>query len=234
MKIKVCGMRDAENIREIAQLDIDMMGFVFFPRSPRYVQMISSSAGIIPDYSPERLNIAVRQDGKPSYVFPERIKRVGVFVDDMPQNIVTRVYNYNLDYVQLHGQESPVMIDNLRRTLDPDIHPGIRIIKAISVADASDIDRYKEYEGHVDLFLFDTKSLMKGGSGQHFDWSVLDYYDGTTPFLLSGGIGPEDVERIRTFHHDKCIGIDINSKFETEPAMKDADKLKEFIEQVKA
>ena len=87
MKIKVCGMRDADNIRNIAQLDIDMMGFIFSPKSPRYVQMISSSAGIIPDYSPERLDIAIRQDGKPSYVFPKRIKRVGVFVDDMPQNI---------------------------------------------------------------------------------------------------------------------------------------------------
>ncbi|HAT61362.1 MAG TPA: N-(5'-phosphoribosyl)anthranilate isomerase [Prevotella sp.] len=234
MKIKVCGMRDADNIRNIAQLDIDMMGFIFSPKSPRYVQMISSSAGIIPDYSPERLDIAIRQDGKPSYVFPKRIKRVGVFVDDMPQNIVTRVYNYNLDYVQLHGQESPVMIDNLRRTLDPDIHPGIRVIKAISIAGIEDVDRYKEYEGHVDLFLFDTKCSTIGGSGQNFDWSVLDHYKGNTPFLLSGGIGLEDAERVRSFHHDKCIGIDVNSKFEIEPAVKDADKLKKFIKEVKA
>ena len=113
MLIKVCGMRDADNIKAVAALDIDLMGFIFYPQSPRYVKMISSRAGIIPDYSEERLKAGgmpqTRPEGTP------RVRKVGVFVDDMPQNIITRVYNYGLDYIQLHGDESPVMIDNLRR-----------------------------------------------------------------------------------------------------------------------
>ena len=130
MKIKVCGMRDAQNIRDVAALDIDLMGFIFYPKSPRFVSLISSQAGIIPDYSPERLNMAVNADGKPGYIFPKRIKRVGVFVDEMPQTIITYVYNYSLDYIQLHGKETPTLIDNLRRTLVPDLVPDIKVIKA--------------------------------------------------------------------------------------------------------
>ena len=156
-------------------------------------------------------------------------KFVGVFVDDMPQNIVTAVYNYHLSYVQLHGDESPVMIDNLRRTLVPDIVPQIKIIKAISVSSAEDLKRCEQYEGHVDLFLFDTKCKGYGGSGQKYDWSVLKAYTGQTPFLLSGGIGPDDADRLRDFHHPQCVGIDLNSKFETTPGMKDAEMLNKFI-----
>ena len=229
-------MRDADNIRAVAQLGIDMMGFIFWQKSPRYVQMISSRAGIIPDYSAERIQktmekaapeVAARQDGG------SKPKRVGVFVDDMPQNIVTRVYNYDLDYIQLHGNEPRETIENLRATLDPDIKPGIKFIKAISVSTADDIKKYKEYVGVVDLFLFDTKCKTMGGSGQQFDWSVLDSYDGDTPFLLSGGIGPDDAERVKAFRHPKCVGIDLNSKFEVEPGLKDVDKLKDFLEKIK-
>ena len=226
MIIKVCGMRDAENIRQVAALGIDWMGFIFFPKSPRYVSQLSSNAGIIPDYS----SLIGKTDND---VSASKVKRVGVFVDDMPQNIVTRVYNYKLDIVQLHGSENTVMIDNLRRTLDPDIHPNIKIMKALNIKTADDVAKYKDYEGHVDYFLFDTKTQLKGGSGEQFDWSVLDAYDGKTPFLLSGGIGPDDTERIREFSHPQCIGIDLNSKFETSPAFKDVEKLRKFIEQVR-
>lgn len=226
MIIKVCGMRDAENIRQVAALGIDWMGFIFFPKSPRYVSQLSSNAGIIPDYS----SLIGKTDND---VSASKVKRVGVFVDDMPQNIVTRVYNYKLDIVQLHGSENTVMIDNLRRTLDPDIHPNIKIMKALNINTADDVAKYKDYEGHVDYFLFDTKTPLKGGSGEQFDWSVLDAYDGKTPFLLSGGIGPDDAERIREFSHPQCIGIDLNSKFETSPAFKDVEKLRKFIEQVR-
>ena len=231
MIIKVCGMRNADNIRQVSDLDIDMMGFIFWPKSSRYVRMISSKAGIIPDYSAERYRQL--SDGEMVVDAENKPKRVGVFVDDMPQNIVTRIYNYNLDYVQLHGNESVAMIDNLVRTVDPDIHKDIKIIKALSVSTPEDIDRYKEYEGHVDMFLFDTKCETVGGGGKHFDWSVLEHYDGNTPFLLSGGIGPDDVERVKSFHHPKCVGIDINSRFETEPAMKDVDLLRTFVSQIK-
>ena len=211
-------MRDADNIRDISALGVDMIGLIFYPPSPRYVQQFSSGAGIIPDYAPDM--------GKTPL-------RVGVFVDDMPQNIVTRVYNYKLDYIQLHGNEPRETLENLRATIDPDINPNIKIIKAISVSSAEDIKKYKEYVGAADLFLFDTKCKTVGGSGEQFDWQVLQAYDGDVPFLLSGGIGPDDAERIKNFHHPKCIGIDLNSKFEIEPALKDVEKLKQFLVKVK-
>ena len=211
-------MRDADNIRDISALGVDMIGLIFYPPSPRYVQQFSSGAGIIPDYAPDM--------GKTPL-------RVGVFVDDMPQNIVTRVYNYKLDYIQLHGNEPRETLENLRATIDPDIKPKIKIIKAISVSSAEDIKKYKEYVGAADLFLFDTKCKTVGGSGELFDWQVLQAYDGDVPFLLSGGIGPDDAERIQNFHHPKCIGIDLNSKFEFEPALKDVEKLKKFLVKVK-
>ena len=215
-------MRDAQNIREVSQLGVDMIGMIFYPKSPRYVEMQSSHAGIIPDYVKEDFNI--KSAKSPA--------RVGVFVDDMVQNIVTRVVNYHLDYVQLHGNEPREMCENLRLTLDPDIRPGIKIIKAISVSDASDIQKYKEYVGAVDFFLFDTKCKTVGGSGRQFDWQVLEQYDGEVPFLLSGGIGPEDASRLHAFHHPKCIGIDLNSRFEIEPGVKDVEKLKGFLNEI--
>ncbi len=211
-------MRDADNIRDISALGVDLIGLIFYPPSPRYVQQFSSGAGIIPDYAPDM--------GKTPL-------RVGVFVDDMPQNIVTRVYNYKLDYIQLHGNEPRETLENLRATIDPDIKPKIKIIKAISVSSAEDIKKYKEYVGAADLFLFDTKCKTVGGCGEQFDWQVLQAYDGDVPFLLSGGIGPDDAERIKNFHHPKCIGIDLNSKFEIEPALKDVEKLKQFLVKVK-
>lgn len=222
MIIKVCGMRNGENIRQVAELGVDMIGMVFCEKSPRNVTMIPTHAGIIPD----RASVSCAfSTGSP--------KRVGVFVDEMPQNIITRVVNFGLDFIQLHGHESPTLIRNLRRTLDPDIRPGIKFIKAISVESSADIAAYKTYEDSVDYFLFDTKCPSIGGSGQHFDWSVLADYHGEIPFLLSGGIGPDDAERVLAFHHPKCIGIDLNSRFETEPALKDIQKLRDFLEKVR-
>lgn len=219
MKIKVCGMRDGENIRRVAALGVDWIGMIFWDKSPRYVTMIPTDAGIIPD----------RADTTPK----TDIKRVGVFVDEMPQNIITRAVNFELDLIQLHGHETPTMIRNLRRTLDPDIRPGIQFIKAISVSCRDDIAAYKPYKDCVDYFLFDTKCPTVGGSGAQFDWSVLEAYDGNKPFLLSGGIGPDDAERVRAFHHPQCIGIDLNSRFETAPGVKDVDLLRTFIQHIK-
>ena len=284
--IKVCGMRDAQNIREVATLGVNLIGLIFYPKSPRYVESISLDAGIIPDYSsltpdplpegegrnmldkqlkaeetkgetrnkqPVSAQLKSTQSKAPfnKVTTPLSLgegqgdeaveghggeaaipKFVGVFVNDMPQNIVTAVYNYHLSYVQLHGDESPVMIDNLRRTLVPDIAPQIKIIKAISVSSAEDLKRCEQYEGHVDLFLFDTKCKGYGGSGQKYDWSVLEAYTGQTPFLLSGGIGPDDADRLRDFHHPQCVGIDLNSKFETAPGMKDINLLQNFLHQL--
>jgi phosphoribosylanthranilate isomerase len=224
-------MRDGENIRQVAELGVDWMGMIFWERSPRNVTMIPTIAGIIPD----RGSLADVED----YHTP---KRVGVFVDEMAQNIITRVVNFQLDLVQFHGHESPTLIRNLRSTLDPDIRPGIQFIKAISVGCAADIAAYKDYADCVDYFLFDTKTAipseeeaeggayhLPGGSGRQFDWNVLEAYDGNKPFLLSGGIGPDDVERVLAFRHPQCMGIDVNSRFETAPGMKDVAVLKRFL-----
>lgn len=219
-------MREAENIRLVTSLGIDFMGFIFYPKSSRYVQQISSRAGIVPDFAnPALSEMSEAKESRP--------KLVGVFVDDMPQNIVTRVYNYKLDFVQLHGNESSVMIENLRKTLVPDIVPEIKIIKALSIREADDVKRWREYEGCVDMFLFDTQCTTYGGSGEQFDWSVLDAYDGDIPFLLSGGIGADDVERVKSFSHEKCVGIDLNSRFELSPALKDVEKLRTFINEIR-
>lgn len=226
MIIKVCGMREPENIRAVEELGVDMIGFIFVPQSKRYVRMISSNAGILPDYADERQN-ETSAAGKKAPL------RVGVFVDDMPQNIITRIYNYNLDYVQLHGDESAVMIDNLRRSVDPDIHKGLKIIKAISVASENDVKRWREYEGHADMLLFDTKGDEAGGNGRHFDWELLNAYDGNIPFLLSGGIDIDDALEIRKINNPMFAGVDINSRFETEPAVKDVEKIRNFIRLLK-
>lgn len=226
MIIKVCGMREPENIRAVEELGVDMIGFIFVPQSERYVRMISSNAGILPDYADERQN-ETSAAGKKAPL------RVGVFVDDMPQNIITRIYNYNLDYVQLHGDESAVMIDNLRRSVDPDIHKGLKIIKAISVASENDVKRWREYEGHADMLLFDTKGDEAGGNGRHFDWELLNAYDGNIPFLLSGGIDIDDALEIRKINNPMFAGVDINSRFETEPAVKDVEKIRNFIRLLK-
>lgn len=225
MIIKVCGMRDADNIREVAKLGIDMMGFVFCKESPRFVQMISSQAGIIPDYSEERLRKSCGKEVQ-SLATPQR---VGVFADEMPQTIVTRVYNYALDFVELHGTESREMIENLKRTLIPDIAPNIKIIKAVGIGSREDVAGCKAYEGAADMFLFEGHSDEGGEVEEGFDWSILEAYEGQTPFLLGGAIGPDDVERIRDFRHPQFAGINLNSKFETEPAVKDVQKLKDFI-----
>lgn len=126
------------------------------------------------------------------------------------------------------GSESRELCEQLRAAKG-----NMKIIKAISVSTAGDILKYKEYVGAVDYFLFDTKCKTVGGSGQQFDWQVLDEYDGDVPFLLSGGIGPEDASRILSFHHPRCVGIDLNSRFEIEPGLKDVEKLKEFLLKVK-
>lgn len=223
-------MRDAHNVSEVERLGVDMIGFIFSKQSKRYVSMLPSMSGTVPNY----VSSVQMQGSSLGFSADKQVAaRVGVFVDDMPQNIVTAVYGYGLDYIQLHGNESPVMIDNLRRTIDPDIHPGIKIIKALSVDSAADICRWHEYAGHADLLLFDTKGKAKGGNGIRFDWRLLDTYDGDVPFILSGGIGPEDAEAVKSFSHPSFWGIDLNSRFELQPALKDVGKLKKFISEVR-
>lgn len=204
MLVKVCGMREPENIEKVAQLGVDMMGFIFYPKSPRFAsQSVDRTAA------------------------DKNVCRVGVFVNESVELISDKIQLFDLNAVQLHGNESRELCEQL-----PEQNGLLKVIKAISVSTAGDIQKYKEYVGAVDYFLFDTKCKTVGGSGQQFDWQVLENYDGDVPFILSGGIGPEDVERIRNFHHPKCIGIDLNSKFEMEPGLKDVEKLKTFLENI--
>ncbi len=161
---------------------------------------------------------------RPSYL-PTRCKRVGVFVDEQIEQVRQIAEDYALDIIQLHGNESP----EYARTLD-----GRTLIKAFNIATADDLAQTRPYEGIVDLFLFDTKGRTVGGNGEKFDWTVLESYQGATPFLLSGGIGPDDAERIRAFRHPRCIGIDLNSRFEVSPAFKDIDRLRGFVKQIRS
>lgn len=206
-------MRDAQNIKDVSKLNIDMLGFNFWPRSKRFV------GNIAPEVFSE---------------LPKRIKSVGLFVDEKPQNIISHVKDHSLDYIQLHGSESPEMITDLRHRLDTSSASETKIIKAFGISTYQDLEQTKYYEGMTDLFIFDYKSPGKGGSGMHFDWSLLKEYHGSTPFLLSGGIGLEDIEAINSFHHPMFAGVDVNSKFETSPAMKDVEKLKVFVETLKS
>jgi len=203
--IKVCGMREPDNIRAVDSLGINMMGFIFWPKSSRYVN---------PGDSPREVMETVSGI---------HAKRVGVFVDEDPGQVRRLADDFSLDYIQLHGQESPAYIFQLR---------GLHVIKAFNIATEDDLLQTRPYEGIVDYFLFDTKGKSVGGNGEKFDWSVLSSYDGSTPFLLSGGIGPDDAERLRASHHEKCVGIDLNSRFEIAPGLKDVDALRKFLNEL--
>ena len=201
-------MRDADNIREIENSGADWMGFIFHPQSPRFVSEI-------PDY------------------LPEKAKRVGVFVNQLMESIIKTATAFRLDMVQLHGSESPKFCKELRAIDQANRNSLLPIIKAFSIGNEFPSETVKSYEGACDYFLFDTKTPMHGGSGRKFNWNVLSDYRGETPFLLSGGISSDDAENILAFSHPKCIGIDINSRFEISPALKDVELIKQFIKQIK-
>ncbi|SNU04358.1 phosphoribosylanthranilate isomerase [Prevotellaceae bacterium MN60] len=272
--IKVCGMRDADNIRAVEALGADWMGFIFWPGSKRYV-------------------------AEPPTYLPLKAKRVGVFVDATINDILQHVAGYRLDAIQLHGNESPDFLRALRtalhaphdscscpvcsgRTALASHHAShvaggspayICLIKAFSIATPRDLAATEAYAGLADYFLFDTKAApvpdaftsgspmakaapvpdgspsgspvakvaapsLPGGTGCQFDWSILSAYHGNTPFLLSGGIGANDAQRLRAlraldgFPIEQCVGIDLNSRFEVAPALKDINKLKEFIKEL--
>lgn len=202
MIIKVCGMRDAANIKELEQLDIDWMGFIFYPGSPRYV-------------------------GRSLSYIPSKVQKIGVFVDQDPQIVRERAAQNRLDAIQLHGSEPPWYCINLHEE-------GYKVIKSFGIDEDGFIPlaQLDAYEGKCDYFLFDRKTKLHGGSGRKFIWSRLAKYQGDTPFLLSGGISPEDVEEIKSFVHPRFAGIDINSRFEIEPALKNIEMIREFIKRL--
>lgn len=198
-------MREPDNIRAVAGMPIDWMGFIFYAPSPRYAGNLNRE--VVNAISPD-------------------IKKTGVFVNESPAVMLSLVQQYGLQAVQLHGAETPDCCRQLR------LH-NIEVIKAFSIASASDLQETAAYHSCCDYFLFDTKTPLYGGSGMQYNWSVLDAYHETTPFLLSGGIGAEDVLRIRTFTHPQLAGVDLNSRFETVPGHKDIQQLSLFIESIK-
>lgn len=201
MIVKVCGMRDAENIRDIEQLGIDWMGFIFYPLSKRAVTDV-------PDY------------------LTENVKRVGVFVNEDLEIIGNKIEEFQLDMVQLHGEESPEICLQLQQT-------GVKVIKAFSIKDRFPGSMIERYDSTCNYYLFDTHTTGYGGSGRKFNWELLSQYQGETPFLLSGGISPEDADAVRAFVHPQFIGIDINSRFETEAAIKSSKLIKQFLEKIR-
>jgi phosphoribosylanthranilate isomerase len=206
LKIKVCGMRDPDNISGVVAALPDYMGFIFYPKSKRFV-------GFEP--LPEVLSNV-----------PDSVKKVGVFVDETPEKVLEVYLNWKLDVVQLHGHETPEYCRQIQNS-------GITVFKAFSVDESFDFTTLEAYSEGCNYFLFDTKGQLPGGTGQKFNWQLLENYTDDVPFFLSGGIGPDDLEAIRNFEHPRWCGIDINSGFEIEPALKDVKKVKSFISAIR-
>jgi len=194
MKLKVCGLKEEQNIEEILQQSPDFIGFIFYRKSPRFVDELKAHfvRGI------------------------EGPVKVGVFVNSKVDEIVSSVEFYGLDMVQLHGEESLAQVQELKRK-------GLSVIKVFRVLDVLP-DEMEDYEPYCDLFLFDTRTPKYGGSGKKFDWSILKGVN--HPFLLSGGIGMDDLEEIKSLNLKNLIGLDVNSKVEIKPGLKDVKKVK--------
>ena len=199
LKLKVCGMRVPENIEGLLEVVPDFIGFIFYPKSSRYV-------GNMEEHLIDRI--------------PSSIRKVGVFVNETIENVLETVSRYNLDYVQLHGDEDLEYAMRLKEH-------ELRVIKVFSVSDELPEDLHA-YEGIVDYLLFDTRSKNYGGSGKQFDWNILTSKEISVPFFLSGGIGLEDVDQIKSLHLPELAAIDVNSKFEIEPGLKDLERIREL------
>jgi len=203
LRIKVCGMKSTQNRQEVEKLDIDFMGYIFYAPSKRFV-------GVNPEPG----------------LFNSEKPKVGVFVDENAFEILGLAKNLGFEYVQLHGNENPKTCQMLK-------NQGLKIIKAFNVDEKFNFKTTQQYEKVSQFFLFDTKTKLHGGSGEKFNWAILDNYTGHTPFFLSGGIGPDDAKTIKEINHPKLTGVDLNSGFELEPGIKNIENLKIFIVELK-
>ncbi|WP_238765496.1 phosphoribosylanthranilate isomerase [Maribellus maritimus] len=203
LKIKVCGMKFSSNREAVEELPVDLLGYIFYPPSKRYVG--------------ENPQTGLFNSAKP---------KVGVFVDENAFEIMALAKNLDFEWVQLHGKENPKTCQILK-------NQGLKIIKAFRVDETFQFHKTKPFEGIADYFLFDTKTNLPGGSGKKFNWEILDKYNRNTPFFLSGGIKQEDVAEIKKIEHPQIAGVDLNSGFEDEPGLKNIEKLKQFIEEIK-
>ena len=201
VKLKICGMKDSENITEISALQSDYLGFIFWEKSKRNMTL---------DSIPELL---------------ETTKRVGVFVNTSIQEIASKINQYQLDIIQLHGDESVIFCKNVKKL-------GVEVIKVFSMDSTFNFSVVKEYVLAVDYFLFDTKGKLPGGNGITFDWNVLENYHFNVPYFLSGGIGTTEIDGLKEFLKSpaakKCYAIDVNSRFEKKPGIKNKIKLQKF------
>ncbi|WP_420572343.1 phosphoribosylanthranilate isomerase [Kordia sp.] len=209
MKLKICGMKYEDNMKAVSTLQPDYLGFIFYEKSSRFFNTV------IPK-------------------IPNGIKKTGVFVNASQEEILSKVKLYNLQAIQLHGKETPEFCDELQKRISTPLNAQIEIIKVFSIKDEFNFDVLKPYETFVDYFLFDTKGKLPGGNGVTFDWKVLENYSSEKPFFLSGGIGLETIAKLDDFKKSKaskyCYALDVNSKFEIVPGLKNIEELKSFKE----
>lgn len=203
MKIKICGLKDFDNIQDLVKLDPDYLGFIFYKGSPRY-------AGDI-----------IKKDTLATV--KGNAKKVGVFVNENAKIVIDMYFKLGLDYIQLHGDENIEYVENLYRK-------GVSVIKVFNISEVFDFATTVEFDSYCDYYLFDTSGNQRGGTGRKFEWKQLDNYKSEKPFFLSGGIGPGDYDLIRKIDNKALYAIDLNSKFEEYPGMKEVKKLGLFIE----
>lgn len=207
LKIKVCGMRESQNILALAELQPDFMGFIFYEKSARFTGKVL--------------------DKKILKFLPRSIQKTGVFVNETIEKVIEISKEYDLDSVQLHGNETVDFCKKLKEE-------GLKIIKVFSVDNSFDFSETTNYKPFANYFLFDTKAEGGyGGHGKAFDWNILDNYGGDTPFLLAGGISLENLGDLDKIKNKNFVGIDVNSKFEFSPANKDIGALNELFEKIK-
>lgn len=205
IKLKICGLRNTENVQKALAASPDYLGFIFYNKSPRYVgsdfQWISA------------------------LMLPSSVRKVGVFVNEEPERIMEYCHVAGIDIVQLHGQETVNTCLELKKK-------NYRVIKVFSIGDGFSFKQVEPFQDSVDYFLFDTKTEIPGGSGSSFDWSYLTNYAYPVPFFLSGGIGIGNIENIKDFRNKHLFGIDVNSRMESDPGEKDSNKIDLFMKKL--
>ena len=201
LKLKICGMREHDNLLEVAKLQPDYLGFIFFEKSKRDATSVLNTAWI--------------------KELPAPIQKTGVFVNATKEFILDKIERFDLQAIQLHGDESPKFCKSLQRE-------GLQIFKVFSIGSSFDFSRLRPYESVCDFFLFDTKGKERGGNGIVFNWDILQEYKGTKPFILSGGISLENIEALKALQNLNIHAIDVNSRFEIKPGLKDVALLKQL------
>ena len=221
MIVKVGPICRPDNLREVSQLPVDMLTFDFTEGSRCRMPMAPSRSGIIPDRLTDKTRDAIATGLQ---------SRVGVFADEMMQNVVTRVYNFRLDYVQLNGDFPLCYLDNLRATIVPDIRLSLKIIKTVRLESTADLIAAKQYEGHADMLLFVIANNKN--SSECNPMHLLDLYDGTMPFIVCADFGADDYDSIKHISNPHFLGIEFGSSFDSSPGIKDVHAIRRFLDSI--